>query len=187
MSPTVDPGLVSPIVVGISRRTGSPDAVRWAAAEAQMRGTHVIAVTAWRGPRAPSTAGVRPPAVQSTAPDDAFDEEQERIINQLRRAVGDLEALRVSFSLRRGSPAAVLLKAAVGAQLLVLDSPRAGGLTVLPKSWIVPQVVFRSPCPVVLMPPGEDGDRDSVGGKPRATLAEPDLDPTDVSRVSEPR
>jgi hypothetical protein len=47
----------------------------------------------------------------------------------------------------------VLLSAAVGAQLLVLDSPRAGSIVTLPKSWIVPQIVARCPCPVVLMPP----------------------------------
>ena len=46
--------LTSPIVVGVSRRTGSPEAVRWAAAEAQLRihqraGRHRLA-----RPRAPA-------------------------------------------------------------------------------------------------------------------------------------
>jgi hypothetical protein len=176
MSDTVDPALVSPIVVGVSRRTGSPEAVRWAAAEAQLRGTHVIAVTAWRGPRAPSTPGGRPPAVLATAPDDAFEEEQRRISEVLHSSVGDLESLRVSFSLRRGSPAGVLLEAAVGAQLLVLDSPRASGLSTLPKSWIVPQVVFQCPCPVVLMPPDADRDPDPSIELLDTAAAEPQID-----------
>ena len=149
--------LVSPIVVGVSRRTGSPDAVRWAAAEAQLRNTHVVAVTAWRGPRPPGAPGGRPPAVQPVPTVDAFAEEQARITDLLAGFLGgDLAAMRVTFALRRGSASAVLLSAAVGAQLLVLDSPRSGSFSMLPKSLIAPQVVFKSPCPVVLMPPLSD-------------------------------
>lgn len=151
--------LTSPIVVGVSRRTGSPDAVRWAAAEAQLRNTQVLAVTAWRGPRPPGTPGGRPPIMASIPVEDAFAEEQERISSQLASFLGgDLAAMRVKFVLRRGSAVAVLLGAAVGAQLLVLDSPRSGTFSMLPKSLIAPQVVFKSPCPVVLMPPTVDAD-----------------------------
>ncbi len=157
MTGAIDPALVSPIVVGISRRTGSPEALRWAAAEAQLRDTHVLAVTAWRGPRVPASPGGRPPGVSATTAQDAFAEESARLEARLTSAVGDLAGLRISFEVRRGAPAAVLLQAAVGAQLLVLDSPRARGLATVSKSWIAPQVVFRSPCPVVLMPPPDPG------------------------------
>ncbi|HEU5269147.1 MAG TPA: universal stress protein [Jatrophihabitans sp.] len=157
--------LVSPIVVGVSRRTGSVDAVRWAVAEAQLRRSRVLAVTAWRGPRAPAAPGGRPPAVSAVPVEQAFAEERQRILEQLTAAVGDLDELGVQFALRRGSPATVLLTAAVGAQLLVLDSPRAGRST-LAKSWIAPQLVFQAPCPVVLMPHPIDsgGDVLPTGG-----------------------
>ncbi len=153
----------SPIVVGVSRRTGSPDAVRWAVAEAQVRQTRVIAVTAWRGPRPPSAPGGRPPALAPTPVDEAFSLEQQRITELLAGLLGDdLAAMGVEFALRRGSASSVLLAAAVGAQLLVLDSPRSGNFSVLPKSLIAPQVVFNSPCPVVLMPPPLDSAADVV-------------------------
>jgi nucleotide-binding universal stress UspA family protein len=156
--------LTSPIVVGVSRRTGSPDAVRWAAAEAQVRDTHVLAVTAWRGPRPPAAPGGRPPAVSVAPTEEAFALEQQRIADQLTELLGDLASMRVEFSLRRGSASSVLLAASVGAQLLVLDSPRSGNFTALAKSLIAPQVVFKAPCPVVLMPPALDTTHDVVPG-----------------------
>ena len=156
--------LTSPIVVGVSRRTCSPDAVRWAAAEAQLRDTRVIAVTAWRGPRPPAAPGGRPPAVSMPSPEDAFAAEQERIADRLTELLGDLTALRVDVSVRRGAAATVLLAAAVGAQLLVLDSPRTGNFSSLAKSLIAPQVVFKAPCPVVLMPPPMDSAADVLPG-----------------------
>ena len=153
------PNLASPIVVGVSRTTGSVEAVRWAAAEAQLRGTTVLAVTAWRGPRPPSAPGGRPPAFAPEPPEEAFALEAQRIRDLLTVAVGDLDQLGVRYALRRGSASAVLLSAAVGAQLLVLDSPRSGRST-LAKSVIAPQVIFKAPCPVVLMPPPIDSASD---------------------------
>lgn len=142
----------SPIVVGISRRTGSVAALRWAVTEAAARRTWVLAVTAWRPPRAPALAGGRPPVVSSTA--ESAGGEQQELSRQLTTALGgELASFAVRFELRTGTEAAVLLEAAHGAQLLVLDSPRAGDVTTVAKTWIVPQIVFRSPCPVVLMPP----------------------------------
>ncbi|MDQ1745368.1 MAG: hypothetical protein QOE23_3707 [Pseudonocardiales bacterium] len=142
----------SPIVVGVSRRTGSPEAVRWAVAEARMRNTTVLAVTAWRGPRPPTAPAGRPPAILPH--EEAFAEEEQRLATELAAQFGgDLAGTPITFSLRRGKAAAVLLEAAVGAQLLVLDSPRSGNASTLGKSLIAPKVVFSAPCPVVLMPP----------------------------------
>lgn len=153
---------VSPIVVGISRRTGSLDALRWAIAEGQLRQAPVRAVTAWRGPRPPAAPGGRPPAISPEPVDEAFSLEQQRIRDRLVASVGELDELGVHYSVRRGSAASVLLHAAVGAQLLVLDSPRAGALTTLAKSLIAPQLIFKAPCPVVLMPPPVDSAADVV-------------------------
>jgi nucleotide-binding universal stress UspA family protein len=160
--------LVSPIVVGVSRRTGSPDALRWATAEAQLRDAHVVAVTAWRPPRPPAAPAGRPPAVQRASADQMFADEQRRLSERVAAVLGadgadGLASLRVEYSLRKGTPAQVLLAAAVGAQLLVLDSPRSGNFSTVPKSWIVPQVLFKSPCPVVLMPALESSGGHRIG------------------------
>ena len=158
--------MASPIVVGVSRRSASIDAVRWAAAEAQLRRTTVLALTAWRGPTLSPTAGAKPPAVQPVPSDDLFAAEQERLAALLRGSLGDLESLNVTFEVRHGSATTVLLAAAVGAQLLVLDSPRSKGLSTVGKSLIAPQLVFQSPCPVVLMPHSE---RDTEGAARQAS------------------
>jgi hypothetical protein len=169
--------LISPIVVGVSRRTGSPEAVRWAAAEAQLRRTRVLAVTAWRGPRPPGAPGGRPPAIIPMPVEELFAQEQERLRTELAGHFGgDLEGMRISYSLRRGSAATVLLEAAVGAQLLVLDSPRSGNFSALPKSMIAPQVVFKSPCPVVLMPPSLPTEPVGIPGRTLAVEGDGDLD-----------
>jgi nucleotide-binding universal stress UspA family protein len=168
--------LTSPIVVGVSRRTGSLEAVRWAAAEAQLRNTSVLAVTAWRGPRPPAAPGGRPGMLPLTG-EDAFAEEEQRLADRLAEHFGgDLAGMRISYSLRRGTAAAVLLQAAVGAQLLVLDSPRSGNFSVLAKSLIAPQVVFKAPCPVVLMPPALDSAADVLPTGGLTSVADPGLE-----------
>jgi nucleotide-binding universal stress UspA family protein len=168
--------LTSPIVVGVSRRTGSLEAVRWAAAEAQLRNTSVLAVTAWRGPRAPAAPGGRPGMLPLSG-EDPFAEEEQRISAQLAEHFGgDLAGMRITYSLRRGAASTVLLQAAVGAQLLVLDSPRSGNFSALPKSLIAPQVVFKAPCPVVLMPPALESAGDALPTGGLTAVADPGLE-----------
>lgn len=150
-----------PVVVGVSRRTGSVEAVRWAVAEAQLRHSRVFAVTAWRGPRPPAEPAGRPPVISVEPIEKALAEEEQRIRDLLTLSLGNLDELGVQFWLRRGPASTVLLAAATGAQLLVLDSPRAGRST-LAKSLIAPQVMFHAPCPVVLMPPPIGPTRDAL-------------------------
>ena len=93
----------SPIVVGVSRRTCSPDAVRWAVAEAELRGTQMLAVTGWRGPRPPAAAGGRPPAIALAPAQEALILEERRIADQLKVLLGgDLPSMRVTYQLCRG-------------------------------------------------------------------------------------
>ena len=142
-----------PIVVGISRRTGSPDALHFAVEEARIRGAAVLAVTAWRPPRPPGAPGGKPVGFPPISPASVWEQERDRLARVVDEHLGAPAASAgVTFELRRGQPAAVLLEAAKSAQLLVLDSPRAGNVTTLPKAWIAPGVIFRADCPVVVMP-----------------------------------
>jgi hypothetical protein len=184
--PTLNEPARRPIVVGVSRRTGSPDALAFAVAEARLRNTSVLAVSAWRPPRPPGAPGGKPVGFPPITPASVWEDEAERQRTRLRQQLGDDDADLVTFELRRGAPAAVLLQAAEGAQLLVLDSPRAGNLTTVPKTWLAPSIVLRAPCPVAVMPRGRAGHRlrdrvlesAALAGRPglRLSVPQPDSD-----------
>jgi nucleotide-binding universal stress UspA family protein len=177
------PGEPARIVVGISRRTGSPVALAFAVAEARLRGTSVLAVSAWRPPRPPGAPGGKPVGFPPISPASVWHDEAERLRTRLVQQLGD-DAELVTFELHRGAPAPVLLNAAQGAQLLVLDSPRAGNLTTVPKTWLAPSIVLRAPCPVVIMPRERVGHRwrdrvlesAALAGRPGLRLSVPRLD-----------
>jgi hypothetical protein len=67
-----------------------------------------------------------------------------------------------------GKAKKVLLEEAQDAALLVLDSPAVAKLYDPRSRRIAPDIIFRSPCPVVVMPPAEpeaDADLDDVSGE----------------------
>ena len=145
----------------------------------------MLAVCAWRPPRPPGVPTEQPVGFPPVTPASVWQNESERLRTRLVQQVGAVADL-VTFELRRGAPAPVLLEAAHGAQLLVLDSPRAGNLTSVPKTWLAPSIVLRAPCPVVVMPSGRPARRlrdrvlesAALAGRPglRLSVPQPDAD-----------
>ena len=138
------------IAVGVSPTTGSPSALRWAAAEAQLRGMPVKAVMAWRAPRPPGAPGGRPPMTSAAASDDYGRDAEERLRGYVQSALGsdaDVDCVVV-----HGSEVNALLSSARGAHLLVIGEPRPGRLASMMSSLTAPQVVLKAECPVVVMP-----------------------------------
>jgi nucleotide-binding universal stress UspA family protein len=138
------------IVVGVSPTTGSPSALRWAAAEARLRNLPLRAVMAWRAPRPPAASGMRPPATTALASDDYGRDADERLRGFVQAALGsdaDVECLVV-----HGSEVNALLSSARGAHLLVIGEPQPGRLASMMSSLTAPQVVLKAECPVVVMP-----------------------------------
>ncbi|MGH3412137.1 MAG: universal stress protein [Marmoricola sp.] len=109
------------VVVGVSARSKSPTALRWAAGVARLRGAQLVAVRAWR----PSTP---PPGSRGTPDQMAGDRDRERARAQavfeadVAEVLGEDHAATVR--LVRGSKRRTLLDAAEGADLLVIDAPR---------------------------------------------------------------
>ncbi|HEY8319051.1 MAG TPA: universal stress protein [Amnibacterium sp.] len=136
------------VVVGVSPTSGSPAALRWGAAEAGRLGAPLVALSAWRPPRAPIAPGGRPPAITFDAR-QAADEARRRLADQVRNALGD--ETDVVTELVHGSTFRVLLQASETAELLVLDAPSRLELPEGPT--LARRLIYNAECPVVLMPP----------------------------------
>lgn len=137
------------IVVGVSPTTGSPSALRWAAAEAQLRGAPLKAVMAWRTPRPAGAPGTRPPAI-GRASDDYPGDADRQLREFVRAALGSDDG--VTCEVVQGSEVNALLSSAQGANLLVIGEPQPGRLSSMMSSLTAPQVVLKAECPVVVMP-----------------------------------
>lgn len=133
------------VVVGVSPRTGSPTALRFAAEEARRRGTDLRVVTAWRPSNPPMTSGARPPATHYD-PEAEFQDATERLRSQVRSALGDDANVRLEVV--HGGKVRVLLQAAETADVLVLDAPRRPRLGPV----LAHRLTYVAECPVVTMP-----------------------------------
>jgi nucleotide-binding universal stress UspA family protein len=148
-----DSATTGAVVVGVSPKTGSPAALRWAAEEARLRGATLQAVMAWRPARPPSAPGGRPPAGLPSLDEDPAVTAEAALRDHVRTALGD-EGDNVSCAAVKGNAVDALLSAAAGAQLLVIGEPRASKLAKEKSArFTAPQVVLQAPCPVVVMPP----------------------------------
>jgi nucleotide-binding universal stress UspA family protein len=140
-----------PVVVGVSPHTGSPRAIAWAAEEARLRGTRLVAVMAWRSPRPPAAPGGRPSAAAlAGATEDHAKVAEENLrgfVSLALGSVGDVECRAL-----RGTAVTSLLDAATDAQLLVIGEPRAGRVSTVRSTLVAPQVLLKATCPVVVMP-----------------------------------
>lgn len=140
-----------PVVVGVSPTTGSPNALRWAAEEAALRGVTLMAVLAWRPPRAPAAPAGRPsPTALSAASEDHATVAEEALRGFVAVALGSVGRTRCRAV--KGNAVTSLLEAAEDAQLLVIGEPRPGRLASVRASLVAPQVVLKATCPVVAMP-----------------------------------
>lgn len=159
---------VSRIVVGVDGSAGSDAALRWAVAEAELRRSRLVVVHAYQAQPAPlmevglgAPAGIAAPATLAEEGEQvrqAADEHARSVIDgALRRAgdtVGRLEIERVAAE---GPPTQTLIESARGADLLVVGSRGRGGFLGLLLGSVSQQVALHPPCPVVILPPPEEG------------------------------
>lgn len=159
------------IVVGVDGSSESHAALAWAVEEGRLRGAEVEAVHVWSYPAMTYLTGLVPP------PTFAHDDLAEEARAVLDRACDVVEATTPAPStaarssgapppssgdgpggrapvrrlLAEGSPAAVLLGRAEGADLLVLGSRGRGGFSGLLLGSVSQQSASHAPCPVVIV------------------------------------
>jgi nucleotide-binding universal stress UspA family protein len=147
------------IVVGIDGSEHAAAALRWAAAEGELRAARVEAVHAWMfiPPTMTADSGLVPMAwSESTELLDATRDAAERVTaEQVRDVLG--EGHDVTVSLVQGDATDVLLDAAQGADLLVVGNRGRGAFKEALLGSTSGKVADRAPCPVVIVRAPQDG------------------------------
>jgi nucleotide-binding universal stress UspA family protein len=133
------------IVVGVDGSPSSMRALRWAVRQAKLTGCEVDAVTAWRYP---SSYGLAPTA------DEAMDFQGDAakiLTDALNEVSGAGPDVVVCPSVLEGHPAEVLVRAARGADLLVVGSRGHGGFAGALLGSVSQHCVHHASCPVVVI------------------------------------
>jgi nucleotide-binding universal stress UspA family protein len=146
------------IVVGVDGSPGSLEALRWALAEAGLRGAEVRVVHAWMVPLIDAVP--EPWAIGSPTLGPSEDQVHEHLEAAARKVLdASMEEARpadpgveIEGELAEGRPAAALLAAAQDADLLVVGSRGRGGFAGLLLGSVSAQCVHHAPCPVVVVP-----------------------------------
>ncbi|MER7674011.1 universal stress protein [Kitasatospora sp. NPDC096128] len=135
------------IVVGVDGSPSSYAALRWAIRHATLTGGVVDAVGAWEPP---SHYGWSAPVV-----DTSFDENlaQQRFADELDEVLGPDRPVEVRERLVLGDPSDVLLKAARGAEVLVVGSHGHSSFTRALLGSVSTRCAQHATCPVVIVRP----------------------------------
>lgn len=143
------------IVVGVDGSPASREALRWAAAEAELRDARVVAVHAWAFiPPAPlAEPGMIPVAAVDIpgAVDAEREAAQAELDGALAEAFSDGVPERVEGRLVEGDAAEVLELEAHGADLVVVGSRGRGGIASVLLGSVSRHVVDHAVCPAVVV------------------------------------
>jgi nucleotide-binding universal stress UspA family protein len=133
------------IVVGVDGSSSSMTALRWAIRQARLTGCVVEAVTAWR---LPSSYGLAPPAEGAMD----FEGDAHKILTDaLNEVSGEAPDVVICPSVIEGNAADVLVRAARGADLLVVGSRGHGGFAGTLLGSVSQHCLHHAPGPVLVI------------------------------------
>lgn len=138
------------IVVGVDGSDGARGALRWALADGARRQAVVEVVHAWDLPV------IYGPVIGASPYDDTEDAARRMLDAVVDEAVATAGTVTVERTLVVGGPAAGLLDAAKGADLVVVGRRGLGGFGRLLLGSVSENVARHAPCPVVVMTPEAD-------------------------------
>ena len=134
------------IVVGVDDSSGAKLALRWARAEAALRGATLDIVHAYQYPVTLAVPGA--PLV----PREDFDKAARHALDAVLRSEGFDEGYATAEAIvSSGSAAGLLIEVARGADLLVVGSRGRGGFAGLLLGSVSQHCVHHAPCPVVVV------------------------------------
>jgi|SRR5512145_3367500 nucleotide-binding universal stress UspA family protein len=136
------------IVVGVDGSDESKEALRWALEEAELRDASLRVVYAWSDPYV-FTPGYGLPE------DFEFDALREKAVERLdaviAEVVGATNDAKIEGVVTEGPAGSALVRAAEGADLLVVGSRGHGGFVGLLLGSVSQQCVTHAPCPVLVV------------------------------------
>jgi nucleotide-binding universal stress UspA family protein len=154
------------IVVGVDGSPGSDAALRWALAEAKLRGVPLRAVNAYELPQLPVGGPLvgAPGVFASGATEEDLEPLRSAAVTQAERIIEDAlermgpatDRIETESAAVEGPAAETLIAAARDAELLVVGSRGHGGFVGLLLGSVSQKVVHHQPCPVVILPPPEE-------------------------------
>ena len=143
------------IVVGVDGSDSSKTALRWAVRQAQTAGSAVEAVIAWHVPELTGSYGYRPASVAARA--DLAETAGETLAAAIAAAVDPAASVPVARCVVEGNPASVLLKAAAGADLLVVGSRGLGESGSALLGPVSKHCADYTACPILIVPRSHAG------------------------------
>lgn len=143
------------IIVGGDGSPSSIAAMAWAVEEAAARDAEIVAVAAWEYPFAAAAAGA---GFSLGSLGEELPAAAARDLQATLDAV-DVGSVVVHTVIEEGRPAAVLLRHAAEADLLVVGARGLGGFTGLLLGSVSQQCATHAPCPTVIVHPDARGSR----------------------------
>jgi nucleotide-binding universal stress UspA family protein len=138
------------IVVGVDGSDASKEALRWAIRQARLTGAGVNAVTAWRYP---ATYGLAPVGGEAI---DFEGHARKTLIGALNEVSGLEPDVPVRPLVTEGRAGEVLLRAAQGADLLVVGSRGHGEFASAVLGSVSLHCVLHARCPVLILRDGRE-------------------------------
>jgi nucleotide-binding universal stress UspA family protein len=157
MPPTHAAAMIPPmehsplIVVGVDGSEHSLAAIRWAAAEARLRGARLRLVTAWKVSVLMYAAEAFPPPYTLDLEAQVRGKAEKMLDRACGAVAGDLEGIEVERALRNGPAPNVLCEASKVADMLVVGSRGLGGFNGLLLGSVSHQCAQQAPCPVMIV------------------------------------
>ncbi len=133
------------IVVGVDTSESARQALRWAVRQAVLTGAVVDAVHVWYIP----TTGGWTPTFHLT--EELTKASEQMLVDTIAEVAGEPPPVTIHAQVIEGHPAAVLLQAADGADLLVLGCRGHGGFTGALLGSVSQHCVQHATCPVVII------------------------------------
>ena len=140
------------IVVGIEGSGGARAALRWAIQEASLRGACVDVVTAYSHTRIPVSPDFNYVPFDIVNLREEVEHMQAEVVDDVLDSIGE-PAVEIRRRVVEGRPADTLIRAAEGADMLVVGSRGRGGFRGLLLGSVSQQIAQHGSCPVVIVRP----------------------------------